>query len=234
MATACKTGAIWLKPVRVRAQAVRRVCEALGATYGKPRLGNPQKPLDDLIYIVVSNKTTPEMARQVYGEIRRRLPSWDDVLTARPRVLRSILRPAGLATVKSSQIRAALHRIRRDFGKCDLAGLRGRPEHETHDYLMSLPGVSDKVAKCVMMFTMDADVLPVDSHVHRIAKRLGWTARRRLDQCQDELAALVPPRRRYAFHVDCIAHGREVCRPATPACEACCIRRYCEYYGQRE
>ena len=218
----------------MRGQVVRRVCEALAATYGRPRFGNPRKPLDDLIYIVMSNKTTPEMARQVYARIRQRFPDWHDVLTARPRVLRSILRPAGLATVKSSQIRAALRRIRCDFGKCDLAGLRSRPEQEIHNYLMSLPGVSDKVAKCVMMYTMGLDVLPVDSHVHRIAKRLGWTARRRLDQCQDELAVLVPPKRRYAFHVDCIAHGREVCRPTAPACQACCIRRHCDYYRQRQ
>jgi len=228
-----RTGSIWAKPARSRAQTVRRVCEALVATYGYSRLGNPREPLDDLVYIMLSNKTAPDMAQRVYDELRRRFRCWDDVLSARTYVLRSLLRPAGLATVKSNQIRATLRRIKRDFGKCDLRAAKTWTQAGVYRYLVALPGVSDKVAKCVMMYTMGFQVLPVDGHVHRIARRLGWTARKRLDQCQDELAALVPPKRRYAFHVDCILHGRDVCRPARPRCEGCPIRNHCEYLRRR-
>jgi len=220
------TGPIWQKPPKARAQIVRRVCEALDEAYGRPRLGNPRRPLDDLVYIILSNKTSADMARHVYRRLRQRFRTWDAVLSSRPSVLRSLLKPAGLSRVKSRQIRSALQKIRRDFGTCDLGKLRGYPQSETLDYLTSLPGVSHKVAKCVMMYTLGADVLPVDSHVHRVATRLGWTCRKRADQCQAELEALVPPKRRYAFHVDCIAHGRSVCRPKNPACERCSIGRY--------
>ena len=221
------SGPIWSKPVRVRAQIVRRVCEALERSYGMPRLGNPEDPLDDLIYIVISNKTSPKIAQSTYERVRQRFKPWDEVLSSRPSALRCVLRPAGRSPVKSRQIRAALRRIEGDFGSCNLAELAGESEQDTERYLVSLPGVSEKVAKCVMMFTLGAQVLPVDAHVHRIAKRLGWTARKRPDQCHQELEALVPGKRRYAFHVGCVMHGRIVCRPRGPTCEGCCISRHC-------
>jgi len=223
------TAAIWREPPRVRVQRVRRVCDALRATYGCPRLGNPRSPLDDLVYIILSNKTAPEVAKRVFRTVKRRFGSWDDLLRSRPSILRRLLLPAGLATVKSDQIRRALRRIAQDFGRCSLRPLRRRPERDIHQYLTSLPGISEKVSKCVMMYTMGAQVLPVDAHVHRIAVRLGWTIRKRADQCHDELEALVAPRHRHAFHVDCIVHGRQVCRPTDPLCAVCCIARWCDF-----
>lgn len=225
-----KTGSIWSRTARVRAQVVRRVCESLEKNYGKPRLGNPANPLDDLVYIIISNKTSPEMAASTYEKIKDRFPKWEDVLESHPSVLRSLLSQAGLSKVKSEQIRATLRKIKKDFRTCSLDSVRKRSEPEIEDYLVSLPGVSGKVAKCVMMYTLNSDVLPVDAHAHRIATRLGWTARKRADQCHDELEALIPPRRRYAFHVGCVKHGRLVCRPKRPLCDQCSISSHCEYW----
>jgi endonuclease-3 len=67
--------------------------------------------------------------------------------------------------------------------------------------------------------------------VHRVARRLGWTARERPEQCHEELEALLPSHRYHAFHVDCIAHGRSLCTPSDPSCEECPIRRYCSHGG---
>ena len=229
MIEACKTGAVWDKTARSRGQTVRRVCEALDSVYEPSRLGNPSDPLDDLVFLILSNKTSPRIAQRTYRALKRRYSMWDEVLAASPSTLESLLEPAGLSKVKARQFRAALLKIREDFGSCDLRALEERAEGEAEAYLVTLPGVSHKVAKCVMMWTLGADVLPVDSHVHRVATRLGWTFRKRADQCHEELEALVPPQRRAAFHVDCILHGRAVCRPTSPECDDCCIRRYCRY-----
>jgi endonuclease III len=217
-------------PARRRRRIVQKVCEALQARYGNPRHGNPRNPLDDLIYITLSNKTSPATAKRVYRELKQQFPRWGDVLRSRLSTLERILRPAGLSRVKSSQIRAALGQIESDFGSCSLGRLKTLPTGEAEAYLTQLSGVSDKVAKCVLMYACGAQVLPVDSHVHRVAKRLGWTVRKRADQCHTELEALVPAHWRYAFHVNCIAHGRATCRPAQPDCAHCCISRYCFYY----
>ena len=96
-------------------------------------------------------------------------------------------------------------------------------------YLTKLPGVSTKVAYCVMMYTMDRQVLPVNVHVHRICRRLGWLDKKRADQSHEVLAALVPPQRRFAFHVDCLMLGRQVCTPSKPKHSDCILREYCEY-----
>lgn len=226
-----KTGAIWNEPDEVRDQIVRQVCVALEATYQQPRLGNPEAPLDDLVYIILSNRTAPTVAQRTYESVKREFPTWNEALNSPVSRLQELLQLAGLAKKKSQQIWATLQQIESDFGSCDLGSLQEKPTAEIQEYLVSLPGVSEKVAKCVMMYTMEADVLPVDTHIHRISKRLGWTARKRLDQCHDELEALIPPERRFAFHVDCILHGRMVCRPRNPSCDRCCIKDHCSYFG---
>lgn len=206
------------------------MCEVLERTYGRPRLDNPEAPVDDLIFIILSNKTSPEVAQRTFAQLKQRFAEWDGVIVAPMSVLYKLLRPAGLATVKSRQIRAALRRLKADFGSCDLSALRDMSEAEAQEYLLALPGISEKVAKCVMMYTLGFDVLPVDSHVHRITRRLGWTNRKRADQCHEELESLVSPKRRYAFHVDCVVHGRTICRPTEPSCSKCLIKRYCAYF----
>jgi endonuclease III len=218
---------------RQQGQRVRRVCEALECCYGKPRHGNPSRPLDDLIYIILSNKTGPANARQVFDRLRGQFSPWDSLLNSDIARVEAVIRPAGLARTKSRQLYRALEAIKADFGRCDLRRLRRWPQADAEHYLKRLPGVSDKVARCVLLYTCDAQVLPVDAHVHRVATRLGWTTRKRPDQCHAELEALVPPHRRYAFHVDCIAHGRLICKPLKPACDACCVNRYCEFFQRR-
>lgn len=228
-----RTGSIWNEPARHRAQSIRRVCESVERKYGRPRFGNPRSPIDDLVYIVLSNKTAPDIAKEAFRNLKRRFPDWIAMLDARLAEVRRILKPAGLSDVKSRQLRGALRKIRRDFGKCSLAGLKHLPAVEVQEYLTSLQGVSEKVAKCVMMYTLGFDVLPVDSHVHRVATRLGWTKRKRADQCHAELEALVKPHYRFAFHVGCIAHGRSICRPSLPDCGNCVIQQHCMYFKDR-
>jgi endonuclease III len=204
----------------------------LHAAYGEPRLGNPADPLDDLIYIIVSNRTTSSVASRTYLAIKCAFPDWDSLLRTGSSTLRRILGPAGLSSKKSAQILALLRKIRDDAGACRLDALRTVDTPTAEKYLTSLPGVSQKVAKCVLMYTLDRTVLPVDTHVHRIAVRLAWTKRVRADQCHEELEALVPPEMRRAFHVGCVAHGRTVCRSRAPRCRDCSISFACSWVRQ--
>jgi endonuclease III len=229
-----RTGKIWNDSTRRRSHVTRSVCEAFEREYGRPRFGNPRNPVDDLVYIVLSNKTGPQVAAKTYRDLKRRFASWDDLLGARAWEIRRLLKPAGLSAIKSRQLRGALGKMRRDFGECSVSRLRRLSADEAEAYLKSLQGVSEKVAKCVMMYTLGFEVLPVDAHVHRIAVRLGWTARKRADQCHEELESLVEPRYRFGFHVGCIAHGRAVCRPKGPRCDSCVVRGFCNYFKDRQ
>ncbi|HVE70646.1 MAG TPA: hypothetical protein VNI54_04695 [Thermoanaerobaculia bacterium] len=208
-------------------RTVLAVCRELSAASDDNRLGNPSDPLSDLIYIVISNKTAPGMASRTYANLTRQFNRWEDLLEAPISAVRRVLRPAGLAGVKARQLRGALRKIKRDLGELSLDALRGWPERRQLEYLTTLPGVSGKVARCVMMYTLNAHVLPVDAHVHRLARRLGWTSRKRADQCHEELEAIIPPASRFAFHVGAILVGRSICRPRDPRCGECRLRSYC-------
>ena len=123
-------------------QTVQQVCKALKREYGSPRLGNPVDPLDDLVYTVISNKTSPHTAMQTYANIKQTFVTWDQLCATDPGRLREILRPAGLSTVKSRQIYDALSKIAEDFGSCHLNDLALRPHNEILDYLdVSLKGL---------------------------------------------------------------------------------------------
>lgn len=225
------TGEIWRHPSRSRGQIVRRVCEKLEARYGHPRHGNPEDPLDDLVYVLLSNRTPPGRAQRVYLSFRERFPEWEDVLEVDRDEVVKVLRSAGFANRRTDHIRSILQQIQSDFGDFTADALWTKENDDLLAYLTSFQGVSDKVARCVMMYALDRDVLPVDVHVHQIAYRLGWTNRERPEQSHDELGTLLPKHRYFAFHVDCVAHGRARCTASNPNCNGCPIWRYCQYGG---
>lgn len=227
------TGGIWTRDPRSRRQVVRYVCEKLEEEYGRPRHGNPEDPIDDLVYVLLSNRTPPERARRVYQQLKQSFPNWKDLLLADREEVADSIRPAGFANRRTRQLREAFEQILRDFGELNSPGLWNRSDGELLDYLTSLRGVSDKVARCVMMYALGRDVLPVDVHVHRVANRLGWTNRNRPSDSHEELEALIPESRYYSLHVCSVSHGRSRCTATNPDCETCPIKRYCAYVDGR-
>jgi len=224
-----RTGGIWKRSPRSRGQVVRHVCENLDGEYGRPRHGNPKDPLDDLVYVLLSNQTPPERARSIYRQLKDRFSSWRGLLGADQEDVYELIKPAGFGRRRTSQLRSIFKTLREDFGEVEADELWRWPDERLLDYLTSLRGVSGKVARCVMMYASGREVLPVDVHVHRVAVRLGWTSRSRPEQCHEELEVLLPRHRYYAFHVDCISHGRTLCTSSEPSCRSCPVRRYCSY-----
>ena len=212
------------------ARQVKLVVKALLREYGSPRLGNPKGVLDDLVFIILSNRTNNRLARRVYKSLKQTYRPWDALAGDDIRNLRKVIKEAGLSVKKSRQIKSSLRSVYADFGRNYTRRLRDMSDGEVERYLKALPGVSAKVAKCIMLYTLGRKVLPVDVHVHRITKRLGWIAQKRADQSHEILEGLVPPDMRFSFHVDCVVHGRKICRPRKPLCEVCVIKGHCNYY----
>jgi len=144
--------------------------------------------------------------------------------------LERILAPGGLSRLKARQILGIVERLRSLYGRPTLAPLRAMSDAEAEAFLTALPVVGAKVAKCVLMYSQDRSVLPVDVHVHRVMTRLGLKTKRRPDTSQELIEQAVPPELRYRLHVNLVAHGRAVCLPRNPRCEACCLSRWCAYY----
>lgn len=213
---------------------VREVCRALERTYRNPRHGNKSNPLDELVYIILSNRTRDETFQATFKKLKGTYSSWDQITPKDLPRLRALLRPAGLGRLKARQIIAIIRRLRRAFGRATLAPLKRMRDGEAESLLISLPGVAAKVAKCVLMYSLGRQVLPVDVHVHRVASRLGFPTKKRPDTSQDLIEQAIPPRFRYGFHVNAVAHGRTTCLPRSPRCDICCICAWCEYYRIRK
>jgi endonuclease III len=216
------------------ARNIRKISGVLERAYRNPRHGNPRRPLDDLIYIILSTRTRDLKYRMTFRNVTKAFPSWDKVRSHKRSTLERILIPAGLGKLKAAQIIDIIARLRRRFGRATLAPLAKMSDKEAEFLLTSLPGVGPKVAKCVLMYALDRDVLPVDVHVHRLAKRLGFRTKKRPDTSQELIESAVPRELRYSFHVNAVAHGRSVCLSQRPRCGICPISKWCHYYLIRE
>ena len=217
---------------RVGAAAVREICQRLEREYGSPRHGNLEDPLDELIYIILSTRTQEPKFAETFRRLKQAFATWDDIRPSSLPVLEAILGPLGLGRLKARQILTIVEDLRATFGCATLDPLAQLEDAEAEAFLTSLWGVSAKVAKCVLMYSLGRQVLPVDVHVHRMAGRLGFRTKKRPDTSQELVEAAIPPELRYGFHVNAVAHGRAVCLANTPRCESCCISTCCDYYRQ--
>lgn len=213
---------------------IERVSEILDKEYGSPRHGNKTDPLDELIYIILSTRTRAAVFHPMFDRLKTAFPDWNALTSEDEEAVASILAPGGLGRLKASQIIAILQRLKSEFGRATLDPLSTMPNEEVEAFLISLPGVAAKIAKCVMMYSLGRSVLPVDVHVHRVATRLGIITKKRPDTSQDLIESVLPTHLRYGFHVNAVAHGREVCLPRLPRCDACCIAAWCAYYRRSE
>jgi endonuclease-3 len=220
---------VLLPRLRKRAEFVARVLEG---AYHSPTHNNKPDPLDELIFILLSQMTTHRSFERVYDRLKRAAPTWDIVLAMPTAKLRRIIKDAGLSNQKAPRIKAILKRIHAEFGRLSLDALRRMTTEDAEFYLTSLPGVSQKTAKCVLMYSLKRPVLPVDTHILRVSRRLGLTERTVIGTAvHADLEAIVRPANRHGFHVNVLAHGRAVCLAKAPRCAACCVRKLCQFSG---
>ena len=105
------------------------------------------------------------------------------------------------------------------------------PLDEARGWLRGLPGVGAKTANCVLLFAFCRPALPVDTHIFRVAKRLGFVdAKASVEKAHTLLEALVPPEQVYPFHVLMIEHGRRICKAQRPRCTECVLGSFCPSY----
>jgi endonuclease III len=186
-------------------------------------------PLEELILTVLSQNTNDVNRDRAYEAMRQRFATWEATAAGNERELAAAIRPGGLSNIKAPRILAILQQIReREGGSLDLSWMRRAPSKRIRDYLMSLPGVGPKTAACVLAFSLGRPALPVDTHVYRVARRLGFIERR-VDAARAHVVMeeAVPPRLRVRMHVGLIRLGRQICRAGRPACERCPLQDLC-------
>ena len=212
------------------ARSVGEISQRLSLYHGDPSLHNKRDPLDELIFIILSAKTSESSYLRTYRALAKAFPNWFDILESRRGSVSRVIKGGGLSKRKESQIRRLLGRIRDQSPTGDLSFLRKLSDEEAERFLTTLPGVGLKTARCVLMYTMNRQKFPVDTHVKRILNRIGLIKSERLtDRVQDEIQRIIPMDIRYKLHVNLVAHGRTICKAANPFCQSCVLSDICEY-----
>ncbi len=222
--------------VRKHPAAVRKVAATLKYRYHDFNHYNRKDPLDELLFIMCSTKTGEASYRNTFRALKEAFPTHLQIAEAPAEYIARPIASGGLSNQKAKAIRDLLDIIVAQFGEPSLKALRAMSDKDAEAFLLSLPGVGKKTARCVMMYSLDRQVFPVDTHCWRIARRLGWVRPTQKDKhCaprdMDRLQAKIPPELRHSLHVNMISLGREICMPKTPRCDICPITVWCPKIG---
>jgi endonuclease-3 len=209
----------------------RRVAAALSKQYGQPTWRQHLPPVDELVSTILSQSTTDGNRDKGFDALKVRYPTWEAVRDAPREDVVETIRPAGLANQKGPRIQAALRLITERVGSLSLDHLDDLSMDEARAWLTSIHGVGPKTAAIILCFAFGRPAFPVDTHVYRVSRRLGLIGPKvTAEQAHPILEEIVPPDDCYAFHLQMIQHGREVCHARGPECERCVLRADCEYF----
>jgi endonuclease III len=202
----------------------------LEETHHTPDLGNVENPLDELIYILLTKKTPPERYRPVFTELCERFKPWNKLLECSSDAVAQVLKPLGLSLQRAVQIRQIAVRINEDVGQLSLDHLKLETCDRARRYLLSLPGVGEKSARCVLMYAMNCDISPMDVHATRVMVRLGLLPRLCSQaQAHTEVDLRLPSGAAKRLHVNLVAHGRTYCTSRNPRCRDCPLLERCRF-----
>ncbi|MGE5596708.1 MAG: endonuclease III domain-containing protein [Hyphomicrobiales bacterium] len=204
------------------------IIERLAALYGMPVHVPHGDAIAELVLTVLSQNTADTNSGRAFTQLMRRYPSWDAVAVAPTEELVATIQLGGLAQQKAPRIQAILRAVAERSPGWHLEFLRDMPLEEARAWLRSLPGVGPKTAACVLLFALGLPAMPVDTHVERVAKRLGLIPEKLTpEQAHAALEALVPQDDYYRFHMLLIKHGRRTCTARRPLCERCPLEPDC-------
>jgi len=209
-----------------------RVLVLLRERYGPRRPRRHGSAVRQLVGTILSQNTTGANASAGLRRLWRRFRSWRAVADAPVAEIEKCIRVCGLSRIKAPRIKRILQQVRRsgDGRAVSLEFLGDMPVERATEYLLAFDGVGPKTAACVLMFAFHKPVFPVDTHVRRIAERLGLIpAGTSPERAQELLTPLIAPSDRYEMHVLLIAHGRQICRARNPGCAECPLLRMCPF-----
>ena len=217
------------------AEQLARATALLDDFYGRPVLSPRYPPVDELVFTVLSQNTADVNTERTFAALKARFPDWESARDAPVEQIEEAIALGGLAHTTAPRIKRILEAISTRTGAPDLEMLDGMSDEEAQAYLTGLPGVGPKTAACVLLFSLQRPLMPVDTHVHRLARRLGvigeTVTAEQAHPLLTELAGTGDAAQIYAVHVDLVRHGRRVCHARRPACGECPLVGICPSAG---
>jgi endonuclease-3 len=208
------------------------VLERLREQFGTPKPRHTESALAELVLTILSQNTSDANTDRAFASLWARFGSWDAILNAPIAEIADAIRTGGLAETKAPRIRGVLAAIQRDRGILSLEFLADWPVDDARRYLTALNGVGPKTAACVLLFALGMPAMPVDTHVHRVSRRLGLIeAKVSAEAAHQILEAAIPASLMFDAHMLLIQHGRVICKAQRPRCDACPLADVCPRVG---
>ena len=205
---------------RASSQTSARIIQTLAKIYTAKAdmdLGNPK---DTLLGVLMSAQTTDKQVLKIFPAFKKRFPTFASLAASSPEEIGTTISSIGLYKAKAR----AMHKLSRII----VTEYRNKVP-DTMEALVALPGVGRKTANCVLSHVFHRDTVCVDTHVLRIAKRLGWTKGKTPERVERDLMALAPRKWWSEINRVFVQFGRDVCRAPTPQCWRCPVREQCPY-----
>ena len=178
-----------------------------------------------LVAVVLSAQCTDERVNQVTKNLFKLANTPNKMLDLGENKIKSIIYPCGFYNNKTKSILSLSK---------DLVEKFNGQVPSTMEELTSLKGVGRKTANVVLGIAFDGQTIAVDTHVHRVSKRLNLTPQNSTaEKCEQDLLKLIPTSRRTKFHHQAIWFGRLTCKAKKPLCEMCKLKNICKYYKRK-
>ncbi len=209
---------------------VRKVVAALEERFGTPTVKPRRDLVGSFVLTTLSQHTSDTNAQRGFDALKSRFPRWKEVAEATPRSIANAIRSAGLADQKRGRIRDFVRWVKATFGDYDLSPIRKMSNPEIMELFRPVKGIGTKTVSVVLLFSLGRDVFPVDTHVHRLCRRLELVPdRSTAEQTHDLMAQLVPKGKSLSLHVNLLQLGRTICRARGARCPECPLRRLCNH-----
>jgi len=181
-------------------------------------------PFVILIGTILSARTKDENTTKVVKELFSKYKTAKQLADAKIKDVEKIIKPIGFYHVKSRRIIGVAKIIQSQYKGVVPDNL---------DELVGLPGVGRKTANCVLVYAFEKPAIPVDIHVHRISNRIGLVKTKTPEETEFELIEKIPKRYWLQINDTFVMYGQNICKPISPMCHVCKIKKLCKYYKTR-
>ena len=197
-----------------------------GIPYRPKKLPNP---IDTLIATILSQNTNDKNSYKAYSNLKKKFNSWQEVADSSRKKIEQTIRVAGLGKQKSTAIKSFLTNLKSKNGKLDLKYIKRMDNEKILNELTSINGIGVKTASCVLLFSLNRNVCPVDTHVYRTLNRIGIVKTKTPDKTFYLINKNLPESIAHQFHTNLIKLGREICKPTKPLCSVCPLLKVCKF-----
>lgn len=203
-------------------------------SFGIPeRSSEMPDPVDMMIATILSQNTNDRNSYKAFLNLKKHYPDWKTLSSADPAEIENIIRAAGLAKQKSRAIINFIHELLKKNGSLSMSYLEKFSDAQAIEELTGFAGVGVKTASCVLMFSMERNICPVDTHLHRVLNRIGVVKTSSPDKTFYNINSEFPDSIAHSFHTNLIKLGREICTPSKPACGIRPVSALCIYEGKQ-